>query len=292
MSNALGDSEYFEPEEKLLPDSVPGVPVLRELEARHDSVSISITLEDFGTGQLLGFFIKYVLDTNETVEEVSVEGMGVSLGEPFIWDITGLESEVTYMFSAAGNSTIGLGPYSSEVNIYTDTRFFEHLYFKIFVGVAGILILFVLFLLFLACCIGCCCFSYGKRRQYSHIYKPRKQEAENLALTADGPEGNEYPHMSSSDPFARPPIKDDSFSETGTPPAVPPRKGDIFDDVHVYRPTPPLPGYTTVRDPKHNVLRSDDPFSDFQTHKNFMGQDRQPTHSLGNVSQGSFITDV
>ena len=287
VTNALGDSEYFEPAEKLLPDSLPGAPVLRELKARHDSVVISITLDDFGTGQLLGFFIKYIIGTNETVEEISIEGMGVSIGVPFVWEITGLEGEVTYMFSAAGNSTIGLGPYSSEVNIYTDTRFFEHLYFKILAGIGVALILSMLFLLFLACCIGCCCFSYGKRRQYDHIYKPSKRGTENLALTEDGPEGNEYPQL------AKPSLREDSFSETGTPPAVPPRKGGLFDDVHVYRPTPPLPGYSSVKDPKQTLIHTEypvNPFGDFQIHKNFLGQDKQ--HSLGNVSQGSFITDV
>ena len=295
MSNSQGKSEYFEPVEKLLPDSVPGVPVLREVAARHDSVSISITLDDFGTGQLLGFFIKYVLDSNETIEEISVGELGLSLGEELVWEITGLESEVTYLFSAAGNSTIGLGPYSSEVSIYTDTRFFEHLYFKIFVGIAGVLTLFVLLLLFLACCIGCFCFSYGKRRQYSHFYKPSRSGAENLGLTEDGAEGNEYPPLPPSDTLLRHHMRDESFSERGTPPAIPPRTGNFLEDAHVYRPTPPLPGYTTVKDPKHNLLRSEypaDPFGAFQTHKNFMGQDKQGTHSLGNISQGSFITDV
>ncbi|KAI6654902.1 Down syndrome cell adhesion molecule-like protein Dscam2 [Oopsacas minuta] len=296
VSNELGESDFFEPAEKLLPDSLPGVPVLSESNANLDSVEVSIILDDFGTGELLGFFIKYVLKDNETIEEVSVVDLGVSLGKPFVWEITGLENEATYVFSAAGNSTIGLGPYSKEVNIYTDTKFYEDLPFKILVGVAACLVIFVLALFFLLGCIGCCCFKYGKKREYKHIYKTRPGgPAENFALTEDGPDGIDFPQLSSAKPLTRPPLGDGSWSERSTPPVVPPRKGDYLDEVHSYHPSPPLAGYTAVKDPKRALLGVDypsDPFGDLPMKKNFMGQDKPPNPSLGNISQGSYITDV
>ena len=297
MSNELGVSDFFEPDAKLLPDSVPGLPVLSESDTRLDSVEIAVTLDDFGTGELLGFFVKYILGSNETVEEISVIGEGLTRGKPFYIEITGLQGEVTYIFSAAANSTIGLGPYSSEVNIYTDTKFYEHLSFKVSVGVAGILLLSVLALLCIAVCIGCLCFKYGKKRQYSHIYKSRGG-VDNFALTGDGPEGSEYPHLISSKPAVTGPLThpgEDSFSERSTPPIVPPRKGALLDEMNTYNPTPPLAGYSTVKDPKRAMAGANyptDPFSNFLPHKNFMGQDKPPNRSLGNVSQGSYITDV
>ena len=282
---------------KLLPDSVPGSPVLSESDTRLDSVRIAVTLNDFGTGELLGFFIKYILGSNETIEEVSVIGKGLTKGKPFSIEITGLQGEVTYIFSAAGNSTIGLGSYSSPVNIYTDTKFYEHLYFQVTVSVAGVLLLSVLALSCLAVCIGCLCFKYGKKRQYSHIHKSRGG-ADNFALTGDGPEGNEYPHLISSKPAVTAPLNrmgEDSYSERSTPPIVPPRKGDLLGEVNAYNPTPPLAGYSTVQDSKRAMASANyptDPFSNFLPNKNFLGQGRPPNRSLGNISQGSYITDV
>lgn len=282
---------------KLLPDSVPGTPVMFESDTRLDSVEVGVTLDDFGTGELLGFFVKYILGSNETVEEVSVVGGGLTRGKPFYIEITGLQGEVTYIFSAAGNSTIGVGPYSSPINIYTDTKFYEHLYFKISVGIAGFLLVSLLVLLCIAVCIGCLCFKYGKKRQYSHIYKSRGG-ADNFALSGDGPEVNEYPNLISSKSIVTAPLNrpgDDSFSERSTPPIVPPRKGGLLEEMNAYNPTPPLAGYSTVKDPKRAMVGANyptDPFSNFLPNKNFLGQDKAPNRSLGNVSQGSYITDV
>ena len=295
MSNSLGFSEYFVADKVLVPDSLPGSPTLEGIQERLDSVLIRITLEDRGTGEFLGFFVLYTNNASyPTPQPVFITDDSIKTGDlPNTWDlsITGLESEKTYKISAAANSSIGMGPFSPEIEVYTQSEsFLESIYFKIFVAVLGVVVIVVICLLLLLICIGCLCFRFGKKKGYFHIQKVGTSTGvENPALTESG----EYsdPPQKNQTPLTT--LKEDARSHASTPPVVPPRMHETFEDSFDYHSSPPLAGYTSVKDPKHFKAATDlhsPPFTDLD--KNFLGQDRHPSQSQGNISQGSFITDV
>ena len=298
VSNRLGFSEYFVADKIGVPDSLPGTPVLEAVQIRLDSATVRISLADPGTGELFGFFVLYSLNASlPTPIPVFLSDDSLKVGMlTNTWDlsITGLESETTYKISAAANSSIGIGPYSSEIEIYTESEsFFSSIYFKIFVAVLGFVVIIVFCLLLLLVCIGCLCFRFGRKKGYFHIQKAGTSTGvENLALT-ESTELDSPKKPPTTGGAGRNPLKEDARSHTSTPPVIPPRLHTEFEDSFDYHSSPPLAGYTTVKDAKHFKAPTDfSQFGDLGADKNFMGQDRHPSQSQGNISQGSFITDV